>query len=604
MIRKLTLPLIVGLCLSAMIYSAGCRSAFAEGAYARLGHVTLEALAEAPRARIESVLQAHSDPAARDRALWRAGEGFEKDGQFEAALVSYREITRGGCTLSAEAVEDRIRACRARLAVDRRWEDEKLRATARTMEAEEGLRLFREVVKTVRTHYADPVPYPELLRGGLDNLEAATGSPLFRRRFDLADRSRETAEFRAALESLGRRLREERDMSSFTARYYVRQACEESRRTLRLPDGVIVSEFIFGAAEHLDPYSAYLTHEMYARVTETIRGSFVGLGIEVRRENGRLLVVNVFDGGPAHEAGLERGDVIVRVGNTEVADAGLDRAVRLLRGKRGTEVAVSVRRDGVAERFTVVRGRVSVPSVREARRLGPDDTVAYVHITGFHDGTDAELARTLARLESEKPLEGLVLDLRDNAGGLLEASVEVCNLFLDQGTIVTTRGRGFGQTRSYRVNHWRHDRRDYPVAVLVNRRTASAAEIVTAALKDHGRATVIGGRTFGKGVVQSILPVETGRSAVYLTTARFYGPDGESFHGTGIAPDLEVAAIQGFGGKPETGSEADPADDPAVRKGLRVLQRPSRPQAPTAQSEPADLHSPAAKTGAHQAAIP
>jgi len=565
--HKVFLGVVLLLCLVSLAVPTGCRSAYAQGSYPRIGHVRLDELPEAPRSRIASVIEGHADPIARGQALWHTAEQFERQDTFRAALVAYQEASATGA-LPAQSVRRSIRRCRARLAVDSRWADADLRRTATAMDASRGLGLFREIVRTVAGNYVDDIPYGQLLEAGLDNLQAAVTSPVVARQLGLSDAVHKRATFLSALGTIRRELREEKRMSSFVARYYVRRACEENRQTLGLPDGVVISEFIFGAAEHLDAYSIYLTRDMYTALKEDLTGSFVGLGIEVRSQANRLLIVNVFDGGPASSSGLHAGDVITGVDGADIAGAGLDRIVKLLRGKKGTTVKVTVKRGENAMSFAVTRDTIEVPSVRHAVRLGDDDAFAYIQVSNFQRTTGAEVSRALDVLEKQARLRGVILDLRGNPGGLVDAAVQVSSLFLDSGAVVTTKGRGFGQTRTYRVSHWRYDYHDHALVVLMDNGSASASEIVAAAMKDHKRATLVGQRSYGKGIVQSILPVEAGQSAVYLTTARFVGPAGTSFHGVGLTPDVVVPTPQSP--RIRTGQPC-PQADAALAKALEIL---------------------------------
>jgi len=567
MAHRVFLAVVLLVCLASLVVPTGCSSVYAEGAYARIGHVQLDGLPHGPQARIRAVIEGHADPIARGQALWNAARQFEREDAFDAALVAYQEALVTGA-LPAESIERQIRLCRARLVVDKRWADADLRRAAGAMDTARGLGLFREVARTVADNYVDDLSYRRLLEAGLDNLRAAAASPEFARHLGLADDMTRRAAFLGALGAVRNGLAEEKDLSSFTARYYVRRVCEENRRTLRLPDGVIISEFIFGAVEHLDAYSAYLTGEMYAALKEDLRGEFVGLGIEVRKEANRLLIVSVFDGGPAARAQLMPGDVLVAVDDTDTTKLELNRIVKLLRGKKDTDVRVTVRRSDETLTLTVTRDTIDVPSVRCAARLGAEGEFGYIRISNFQASTGAEVSRALDAFQKQSSLDGMILDLRGNPGGLLDAAVQVCSLFLDSGTVVSTEGRGFAQTRTYRVSHWRFDRHDQALVVLTDRQSASASEIVAAALKHHRRATLVGEQTYGKGLVQSVLPVEVGRSAVYLTTARFVDPSGTSFHGTGVTPDVVVRPAS----PPRIRSDApDPQADPALAKALEVL---------------------------------
>lgn len=572
-----TTAALVALCLLAFLAGLGCRSVYAGGSYARLGTVRLNHLPTDTRQRIESLVKDHPDAAARGQALWTQGRQFETEANLVAALATYQEISRTGALPPAD-LDERIRWCRARIAVDARWADEKLLASARAMTLEQGLGLYREVARSVADNYVDPVGYARLLANGMTNLRAAMAGDTFRSRHGMDDNAATRAEFLAGLDIIARKIGEEKKLTSFTARYYVRLICEENERTVRLPCGVVISEMLFGAAEHLDDYTAFLTHDMYDEVKSDINGQFVGLGVEVRQDEGRIRIVSVFEDGPACRAGLLANDILLAVGAESMNGKSLGEAARLIRGPRGSQVSVTVDRDGQQLTLTATRDTVHVPSVRCAARLGDGGRIGYIHLATFQRSSAIEMSQALDRLADEGPLDAIVLDLRGNPGGLLDAAVDVCNLLLDKGVVLTTRGRGFGQTSTVRVGHWRYRYHEQPLAVLVDGRSASASEIVAGALRDHGRATLVGSRTYGKGIVQSVLPIEGGQSALYITTARFYGPSEVSFHGIGIPPDVTVEA-DGEAATAALADVPDPAADAALRRAMDLLAEAMRPAA-------------------------
>jgi carboxyl-terminal processing protease len=307
-------------------------------------------------------------------------------------------------------------------------------------------------------------------------------------------------------------------------------------------DQTLMQSAIHGMLAGLDPHSEYLDSTAMQALSEDTSGSYDGLGIEVLAINGALRVVAPIDDTPAARAGLKPGDIIVRIDKTAITAENANQAVALLRGKAGTPVTLGILHEGasVPEDYTLTREVIRVASVR-VRPLEPG--YVYIRIAQFQEDTGNELRRKLGKLlDAQKPLRGAVLDLRSNPGGLLTAAVEVSDDFLDAGVIVSTRGRlkqadlSFSATSGDLLN-------GAPMVVLVDNGTASAAEIVTGALKDNRRALIMGRRTFGKGSVQTILPLDD-THAVKLTTARYYTPDGTSIQAAGIAPDIELADLK------------------------------------------------------------
>jgi len=299
---------------------------------------------------------------------------------------------------------------------------------------------------------------------------------------------------------------------------------------------------IKGMARSLDPHSVYLDPDEYRILLADTRGRFAGIGVEISVRDGWLTVLGVFEGGPAAEAGVEVGDRFLAIENHPARDMRLSDAVRLMRGEPGTQVRVALRREGADEAIqaTLTRAFIDVNPVES--RLLPG-RVLYLRLSAFQSNTTAEVQRALdaGAREAGGDLEAILLDLRNNPGGLLHQAVYVSDEFLDGGSIVSTRGRGGVLLREHSA-HARGTRPRIPMVVLVNGFTASAAEILAGALQDHDRALVVGTRTWGKGSVQNIVELPDG-SAFKLTIARYYTPSGRSIQAEGIEPDMEVEQL-------------------------------------------------------------
>lgn len=307
-------------------------------------------------------------------------------------------------------------------------------------------------------------------------------------------------------------------------------------------DRTLMQSAIRGMLAGLDPHSEYLDQTGVQALNEDTSGSYDGLGIEVVTLNGALRVIAPIDDTPAARAGIKPGDIIVRIDGMAITSENANQAVDMLRGKAGTKVKLSILHEGasVPEDYALTREAIRVASVR-VRELEPG--YVYIRVVQFQEDTGNELRSKLGKLlTKEHPLRGAVLDLRSNPGGLLTSAVEISDDFLDSGGIVTTRGRLKQADLSF--NATPGDLLDgAPLVVLVDNGTASAAEIVTGALKDDHRAVVMGRRTFGKGSVQTVLPLDD-THAVKLTTARYYTPNGTSIQAAGILPDIELADLK------------------------------------------------------------
>jgi carboxyl-terminal processing protease len=299
----------------------------------------------------------------------------------------------------------------------------------------------------------------------------------------------------------------------------------------------LIEGAINGMLVALDPHSAYLTPDLYKELQVDTKGSFGGLGIEITVRNGILTVVSPIEDTPAFRGGVKPGDQIIKIEGEFTKDLSLIDAVKKMRGPRGTKITLTLRRESVANLIDVVLTRelIKIQSVK-SRIL--EKGYGYIRVTQFQERTDEDLENAIAAMgkESGGSLAGVVLDLRNNPGGLLTQAVRVSDLFLDSGLIVYTEGRLEGQKQRY-FAHKRKTHSEFPMVVLVNGGSASAAEIVAGALQDHRRALVLGMQTFGKGSVQTILPLDDS-SALRLTTARYYTPSGRSIQATGITPDI------------------------------------------------------------------
>jgi carboxyl-terminal processing protease len=300
-------------------------------------------------------------------------------------------------------------------------------------------------------------------------------------------------------------------------------------------------ELIYGAVQgmltSLDPHSSFMKPEDYKELQIETKGSFTGIGIEISLKDGILTVVSPIEGTPAYKAGLKANDKIFKIEDKTTKNMSLIEAVKLLRGAKGTDVTISIYREGWRrlKDITLTRDVVPIISVR-SRML--EEGYGYIRISNFQDKTSFELEKALKELEKDKGLKGLVLDLRNNPGGLLDQAVKVADVFLEKGLIVYTDGRIEEQKMRFEAHADEHPQ-NYPIAALVNEGSASASEIVAGALQDHKRAIILGVQTFGKGSVQTIIPLEDG-SAIRLTTARYYTPNGRSIQAKGIEPDIEV----------------------------------------------------------------
>ncbi len=301
----------------------------------------------------------------------------------------------------------------------------------------------------------------------------------------------------------------------------------------------LINGAITGMLSSLDPHSAYLTPDLYKDLQIETRGSFGGLGIEITIKNGVLTVVSPIEDTPAYKAGIKANDQIIKINSNYTKDMTLTDAVKAMRGPKGSKIVLTIHREGVPELFAVpmVRDVIKIKSVKVKELPSGYD---YIRVSTFQEHTDDDVDAALQKFNKDNggKIKGLVLDLRDDPGGLLNQAVHVADDFLDGGMIVYTEGRLESQKQKY-LSHKKSGYYDYPMVVLVNGGSASASEIVAGALQDHRRAAIVGTQTFGKGSVQTILPLDD-KSALRLTTARYFTPNGRSIQAVGITPDLVV----------------------------------------------------------------
>jgi len=309
-------------------------------------------------------------------------------------------------------------------------------------------------------------------------------------------------------------------------------------------DHDLLESAIKGMLTGLDPHSSYLDKKSYKELQEGTRGEFGGLGIEVGMEDGFVKVIAPIDDTPAQKAGVQAGDLVIRLNEKPVKGMTLSDAVKIMRGKPGTDIILTIVRDGEDKplKITITRAIIKVVSVKN-RIL--EEGFGYVRIASFQSRTGQNLREAISKLKKEndsKNLKGLVLDLRNNPGGLLNAAVSVSDAFLTSGLIVYTEGRIANSKMSFKANP--DDLLNgAPIVVLINGGSASASEIVAGALQDHKRAVIMGEQSFGKGSVQTILPNNKG-GAIKITTARYFTPAGRSIQAEGISPDVELAKVK------------------------------------------------------------
>ena len=301
----------------------------------------------------------------------------------------------------------------------------------------------------------------------------------------------------------------------------------------------VMDSAINGVLQSLDPYSAYMSPKSFEGMQTDTKGEFGGLGIEIGMESGVVKVIAPIDDTPAAKAGVKAGDYIVRINNEQVQGKSLTEAVELMRGPVGTEINLTVRRRNEKKvlEFKIKRAVIEVKSV-EAKIIGDEKEIGYLRLKSFNENSDKQLLSYINNFEKNSKLNGYILDLRNNPGGLLTQAINITDFFLDDGEIVSTKGRKINETRRF-FSRKGDEISGKPLIVIINQGSASASEIVSGALKDHKRAIILGENTYGKGSVQSIIPLKNG-GGIRLTISKYYLPSGKSISDVGVMPDIFV----------------------------------------------------------------
>ena len=301
----------------------------------------------------------------------------------------------------------------------------------------------------------------------------------------------------------------------------------------------IMDSAINGVLQSLDPYSAYMSPELFKEMQTDTKGEFGGLGIEIGMEAGVVKVISPIDDTPAAKAGIRAGDYIVKIGKEQVQGKSLVEAVKLMRGPVGTSIDLTVRRKNVKKplEFKIVREIIEVQSVT-SKMIGNENKLGYIRLKSFNENSDKQFLKSVKKFEKNKKIKGYIFDLRNNPGGLLTQAINITDFFLEDGEIVSTKGRKISETRKFFARKG-DEINGKPIVVLINNGSASASEIFAGALKDHKRAIILGENSYGKGSVQSIIPLRNG-GGMRLTISKYYLPSGKSISEVGVTPDILV----------------------------------------------------------------
>ncbi len=410
--------------------------------------------------------------------------------------------------------------------------------------------LYADCLGRIASHHVEQPDFRRLIERGCLALEVAVNDADFCRRHARQATPERIEQFRSHLQRIvsGRSIASVAEAETIAA--WIARAAHSA---VGVPPVVTLLEMTAAAVGGLDEYSAFLTTGQLNDLYAQIEGNFVGLGVELKSADDGLLVVHVIPGSPAERSGLLAGDHLVGIAGRAIGGLHVDAAAQLLQGPEGSLVTLAVLRGkGPARAMTVRREHVEVPSIEDIRLIDRAAGVGYLHITSFQKTTATDLDAALRRLDSAG-MRSLVIDLRGNPGGLLSAAVDVADLFLDRGLVVATRGRSPEEDFNYTASQpgtWR-----LPLTVLIDGDSASSSEIFAGAIRDHSRGRIVGVRSYGKGSIQGIFPLQTAGVGMRLTTASFYSPAGKPYSRVGVEPDVWVqqTARPDVSGKPLSG---------------------------------------------------
>jgi len=477
----------------------------------------------------------------------------------------------------APALQQRYDLAKIHCDISRRHAEHAFRSQLARLTEADARRVYAEVLSRIASHHVEAPQFARLVSRGCMAMDVAIHEPVFAAAYAAQATPERLAHYREQVARITGSRSVTSQVEAETVAAWIARAAHAS---LGIPPAVTLLEMTAAAMGGLDEYSAFLTNGQLDDLYAQIEGNFVGLGVELKTAADGLLVVHVIPGSPAERAGIRAGDHLVGVGGRSIGGMNVDEAAQLLQGPEGSLVTLAIlRAPAPARAITVRREHVEVPSVEDVRLLDPAAGISYLKISSFQKTTAADLEAALRRLDAAG-MRSLVIDLRGNPGGLLSAAVDVADLFLERGLVVATRGRSPEEDFNYsasRPGTWR-----MPLVVVIDGDSASSSEIFAGAIRDHARGTIVGTRSYGKGSIQGIFPLEVGGVGMRLTTAKFFSPNGHPYSRVGVEPDLQVHSAAKPVGEDRAGhslAAAAPAADAFLEMAVEAARR-AMPRAP------------------------
>ncbi len=482
------------------------------------------------------VTGASKDPSAvKDvREAVQAGVEFERKSKWVEAVVHYRDTLK--TWPESNELKYGLRRSRFHMNIERRYADKSYRTQLLKLSEYEALELLDEVLFKIHGHYVNTLSTTYFIAHGTESVYLALNNEAFLEQNNIYTRS--LPEVASARRMLFEEYWNKPVSSPEAARNLVLEVANRLQRRLGVKRVPVILEYVFGGCNAMDDYSGYLTPEKLSDLYNNIEGEFVGLGIEMKSEEGKgILLVNVLPESPAEEGGLLPGDHITHIDDIDCRNKPTDESASLLTGKQGSRVHIRwVTKDDQQKNAYFIRREVKVKSIPIVKMVDSSNGIGYIRMAGFQRTTSAEFDAAIMTLRSQG-MRSLIWDLRGNPGGLLTAAVEVLDRVIDNGVLVSTKGRTQDQNWKYRAHS--PGTLNIPIILLVDGNSASASEIVAGAFRDHQRGKIVGRQSYGKWSVQSIFPVNH-KCGLRLTTAKFYSPADHNYSKIGLAPDVLV----------------------------------------------------------------
>lgn len=485
------------------------------------------------------------------------GYRLEESHSWQQAIAYYEKLQREHT--DDATVARRLQIVRIHHDVWRRYNDESFLTTVDGSSLDAAIKLYGEVLGKLQLYYVENVPLYDLARNGTAFVEVAlTEPPFIEHAIGTTDSSR-IEQYRL---NVHRHLLQRPVSTVIDAQRLVAAIATDAQQQIGASPQAIVYEYIAGAAGMLDPYSAYLTAAEYTEIMSQIEGNLIGIGVELWAEGEELEIVQVFDDGPAAAVGLAAGDRVLAVDGAAVSAIGAKKAADMLRGNESTNVDLLVIRGDESPRTVrIVRRRLDVASVTDVDLVDEAAGIGYLRISNFQKTTCGEVDAAIVDLHN-RGMRSLIIDLRRNPGGLLDAAVELADRFLPAGGIVSTRGRNGAENHNFTAHY--AGTLDLPLMILIDEDSASASEIFAGAISDNRRGLIVGRTSYGKGSVQGVFHNDAGAGGLRLTVSKFYAPSGYAISNRGVHPDIELGADQGS--RLVARPAIEPTDGPARSK--------------------------------------